>query len=130
MRTKTVKRHYCEFCSKGMFRAADMTRHELGCTKNPMRICYLCQNADATSDELMALSQVLDKEYNDDPSNEIATEDLERIRTATGNCPACILSVLRLSRLYAFDKFDYKTELVEWIKTQTIERYGSLIRDF
>ncbi len=116
MRTKTVKRHYCDFCNKGMFRAKDMVRHELGCTKNPARTCYLCQNSTAL--KYVTLIRTLIEEYADADTSLITDEDLRRIRDATGDCPSCILSIMRLSGLYGYDKFDYKAELIAWNQEQ------------
>ena len=44
MRTKTVTRHYCEHCAKGMFKKPSMERHEAACFRNPKRTCPTCNN--------------------------------------------------------------------------------------
>jgi hypothetical protein len=131
MRSKTVTRYYCDYCSKGMFRKPDMARHEEGCTLNPKRTCYLCQNNSGECvEDLAALAVTLKDEYKGSESMNITAEDLHRIRNATEGCPSCILSILRQAGIYAFDVFDYKKELAEWRKEETIEKYGSLTREF
>ena len=112
-----------------MFRKPDMERHEKGCTRNPARECYLCQNNCASAQDLHALAEALKKEYGDEYQY-ITDEDLKRIRDAAADCPACILSVIQQAKIYAWEKFNYKKELAEWHKEETINKYGSLIREF
>lgn len=42
MRTKMVKRHWCDFCNKAGLSASAMARHEKHCTMNPNRACRVC----------------------------------------------------------------------------------------
>lgn len=42
MRTKTVKRHWCDHCNKAGLSRVAMERHELHCTMNPARNCRVC----------------------------------------------------------------------------------------
>lgn len=44
MKTKTVKRYTCDYCSKGSFKRPTMVRHEIACFKNPNRMCPVCCN--------------------------------------------------------------------------------------
>jgi len=62
MKTRTVKRHTCDYCSKGSFQRPAMERHELCCFKNPNRKCPVCFDApehkpdwDAKSDTVSAI---------------------------------------------------------------------------
>ena len=45
MKTRTVKRHYCDFCRKASFQRPTMERHEIACFKNPNRKCPVCFDA-------------------------------------------------------------------------------------
>ena len=108
-----------------------MARHEAGCTLNPKRKCYLCENNNTDPTALLALALKLRLEYESDKQMEsILIEDLQAIRDQSGGCPSCILSTLRLANLEAFEKFDYKAELSEWHNAETIEKYGSLSSEF
>ena len=42
MRTKTIKRHWCDHCNKAGLQAHAMARHEAHCTMNPARGCRVC----------------------------------------------------------------------------------------
>lgn len=42
MRTKTVKRHWCDHCNKAGLSRVAMERHEQHCTMNPARNCRVC----------------------------------------------------------------------------------------
>lgn len=47
MTTKSVKRHYCDYCRKGLFTRPAMERHEAMCYRNPNRKCPVCFGADS-----------------------------------------------------------------------------------
>jgi len=46
MKTRTVKRHYCDYCRKASFQRPSMERHEAACFKNPNRKCPVCFDAE------------------------------------------------------------------------------------
>lgn len=48
MKTKMVKRFYCDFCGKGSMRSDCMVRHEVICFYNPNRACLTCGEEDAS----------------------------------------------------------------------------------
>ncbi len=82
MRAKTVKRFFCDHCSKGMFRKKSMERHESICFHNPNRsACILCE----LHKEKTELPTVLDEAYK---------QSLDALRTAANHCPACIFSAI------------------------------------
>jgi len=124
LRTKTVKRHYCDFCNKGMFRAADMTQHEVGCTKNPNRKCWLCEDANTFS-----LKEIIEELKKRQPvfGDTIYAENLAWVREKTGDCPACILSVLRQADLVAFERFNYSEEKTAWYNERARETRDMLV---
>jgi len=64
MKTRTVKRHYCDFCRKASFQRPSMERHEAACFKNPNRKCPVCFDApenkpdwDSKGDTVAAIGQ-------------------------------------------------------------------------
>lgn len=42
MKTRIVKRHWCDFCNKAGMQAHSMAKHEKHCTLNPARSCRVC----------------------------------------------------------------------------------------
>lgn len=75
MRTKTVKRHYCDHCNRGGFNLKSMERHERACFRNPQRECPLCGN----------------QEYHKArPYDEIHSP----VESSGPECPYCLLAVL------------------------------------
>ena len=89
MRQKKVWRYYCDFCGKGGCGKPAIARHERGCTLNPSRRCGLCLHnggvVQPTAAELLAAIE------EDGPK-------LEDTRKVANNCPACILTAIRLYR--------------------------------
>lgn len=124
MREKTVKRYYCDHCSKGGFRKPDMLSHEMTCTKNPKRGCYLCDVPSSTFDYVRIAAEMIRRddvtfagEGDREREDAFETKSKDAITWLYGKvdgCPACVLSVLRQGTIYAFDVFDYKEELSEW----------------
>lgn len=118
MREKTVKRYFCDFCSKGMFSKLAMQQHEITCTKNPKRFCWLCQ-ADF-SVYLHLVSELKKRCPIDDEHGvgEATKEDVIWLRQKTDSCPTCALAVLQQAKVYAFGHFDYKVAVSEWHREQ------------
>jgi hypothetical protein len=122
MRTKTVTRHYCDFCSKGSFKKPTMIEHETKCFSNPSRVCFMCNEMGNTNtrdyksicDNLVKHVGVsVDEDHND--SKEMTSEDaMKWLREQVQDCPACILAVLKQSGVMAFNFFDYKKEKEAW----------------
>lgn len=108
MRTKTVKRYYCEHCSKGMFKKPSMEAHELSCIRNPLRTCPVCQNR-WDEGEAMKYVAILKK-----IETELEADVLKELSDECDHCPACILSAIVQfpqsedpDEYHVFD-FDYK----------------------
>ena len=85
MREALKMRFYCDFCKKSGGQRAAMLRHEAGCTANPGRKCNMCGHGNAG----FATSEVL---------TAAALKGLDTLREVSSNCPACILSGIRLAR--------------------------------
>lgn len=118
MRAKQKTVYYCDFCGKRRLLRPAMEKHELHCTMNPNRVCRW---------ELL--------EYKHMPTHAmrkgiprwlqlrapLGTEDIEALREKVEQCPACMLSALRLSGLeYHYNHktglhlFSYEKEIEDW----------------
>jgi hypothetical protein len=115
MKITNVKRYNCDFCGKTKYSKPAMNRHERGCTKNPNRVCHVCQIAPGrlVKDwrmqkpiaELMALlpdpkafinpNLTEDAWIQDGLLRDAVNAALPELRKACENCPACIMAALR-----------------------------------
>lgn len=101
-----------------------MAQHEATCTKNPKRACWMCDAASgvrdfaalakamAARDDVLSIDderQATKAEF--ETSSKVA---IEWLMSECDGCPACVLSVLRQGKIYAFGVFDYKEAVVEW----------------
>lgn len=115
MRTKLVKRHFCDFCNKGGMVAASMIEHEKTCLRNPDRECFLCQEGRQKPAPMKELVDAL-----------FYGSRLEKVRSIASGCPACILATILNAKKdprwdeegYEYFAFDYKTEKDEWHAAQ------------
>lgn len=139
MKTKTVKRFYCDFCGKGGCYSSNMRRHEEHCTLNPNRKCGLCEIARETPKPIAELVALLPdpKQYErhepaDAPLHygtdlyDAINAALPELRNVTGNCPACIFAALRQSGLplEMADGFQFKQELADFWQETNADRRG------
>lgn len=139
MRTKTVKRYWCDHCNKAGLRAYAMAKHERHCTMNPERTCRTCTLINGgngpTPGELRALVALLptpvpqdwDDHGNSSPRfhqfmREVA-EVAPKLREATDNCPACMLAAIRQAGVYVslVEGFDFKKEMAEVLAAKARE---------
>lgn len=131
MRTKNVIRYYCDHCSKGGFKKPNMAEHEATCTLNPKRACWLCEDAGAGRDYKSLVNQMrLRNDVHSDTEEETGRPDsysthskeaIGWLSSECGGCPACVLSVLRQGKIFAFDVFDYKACVSSWHAEQNRE---------
>jgi len=97
-----------------------MVDHEKSCTLNPGRICYLCKG----SFDLPSLIERAIKASVKDDFGGLRLDDqsaFNAIYDDVEECPACMLSILRQSKVIAFELFDYKKEKSEWATNRHIE---------
>lgn len=111
MKTKTVKRYYCDFCKKAGQSLGHMRKHENHCTANPNRECGMCAlmqraNGDTIQRPMSELLAALDN------------GGLDELRRVADGCPACMLAAMVQERQGQRERgeeetwyeFDYKKE--------------------
>jgi len=115
MRKKQVWRYYCEYCGKSKGSLKSMELHESGCTKNPQRVCRLCEDSSPASLD-WAVSYLkracTDAEY-DLYTGELHNADTVRreLSEALSGCPVCMLAAIRQADTYSNRLgFDYMSE--------------------
>lgn len=113
MREKTVKRFYCDHCSRGGFRKKDMAKHEERCIYNPLRKCFLCEDRHEETPPMPDLLAAIEA-------------SLDKLRDAAQGCPACMLAAIVQSKgeirkedgpdpdLMRWVEFNYKQELEDY----------------
>jgi len=112
MKTKLVKRHYCDFCSKGFFKLPDIVRHEARCTLNPKRVCKVCGNESgrdyaAIIAKVKTFRGVKSGDTPDgDPYLSIDEDVLNSIENMVDGCPACKLAIIRQGKFIC--DWDYR----------------------
>jgi len=110
MKTRIVKRHYCDHCRRGGFQIPAMAKHESACTANPARVCRMClmdgDIVQAPMPDLLVAATGLDF---CNPTK----EQEDHLRETANNCPACILAALRQSGHGM--NFDFKAESKQWM---------------
>jgi hypothetical protein len=107
MKKKKVWRYYCDHCGKGGCSAGHMKQHEAGCTKNPTRVCRMCEAAEQEQPpitDLIAAAR-LDASAEDDGFCKC-----DNLRAAAHGCPACMLAGARLCGVDCIFDFDYGIE--------------------
>ena len=90
MRTAMRPRYYCDHCKRGSGSPSFMRRHEAGCTANPNRICGMCRLRDGGAGYMDAGLAAF-------ASTEEPRAQMQALREAVEDCPACIFAVLRQS---------------------------------
>ncbi len=138
MKRRQVWQYWCDHCGKHNLSASSIAQHEKHCTKNPARICRMCVasgNQQLSIEELAACIDI-----------RLPDEGLQRLRDASGNCPACMLAGMLqcgahkpgytlMTKGAAYFcvpnmpdiSFDFKAECKSWwddINTTRAEAYG------
>jgi hypothetical protein len=133
MREEVRTLYYCDYCNKRYISKYWAKQHELHCTLNPNRICRMCDHNGTDNN----IPKLLDEFY------EMVKKDnmlprFEVIRVATGNCPNCILTILRqFSKdprfkdayepfdTYAYMEWEYQKEVKEFWRKVNEEQYSN-----
>lgn len=124
MRTKMVRRYWCEHCNKGGLQKHSMAVHEAHCTLNPARACRVCGLLGGPvapdPDGLRALIALLPADeppaYGDELDEYVrrANAAIPALRAAANECPACMLAALRQSKIHVgmvSESFDFSAEM-------------------
>jgi hypothetical protein len=138
MRTKTVKRHWCDFCNRAGLQAHAMAKHERHCTMNPARACRACRlihgGNGPDAEGLRALVAILPsnvpvefdancnwtKEYEE--FTQAIAAATPKLREASDGCPACMLAAIRQAGIpVPLVDFDFKAEMAEIISAYAAE---------
>lgn len=128
MKTKTVKRYWCDHCKKAGLQAHAMAKHEKHCTLNPSRNCRVCGllggSTHVGAERMAELVAILPKNVEwegDDYGNpslryfsfcDALRAATPALREATDNCPACIMAAIRQAGIpVPLVEFDFKSEM-------------------
>lgn len=99
MRTKTVTRHYCDYCSKGFFQRPSAERHEKACFRNPSRVCPYCLN---------------NEEYKTDLKRLHSTPE-DRRHAVGGECPWCLMAEAIRNNMKVGRMADRPDDFSDWV---------------
>lgn len=126
MKTKVKKVYYCDYCKKKNLSASAISKHEKHCTGNPKRECRMCEN----QHDYSLIAKGFKDRYKiiiENPSISCNAEilwtgkpiTLDEIYDIIDGCPACTLTIIRLSGLndWLFNDvlyFDYMKEVRKW----------------
>ena len=130
MRVKTKTVYYCDFCKKHYLLRPSMESHEKHCTKNPNRICRMCERTDINTiipkyrievpeewwkKDTIGSGRFLPGEKYDRIRKE-TKERIEQLRDEVEGCPNCMFTVIRCNgyELPVDAQFDYQEELKKW----------------
>lgn len=104
----------CDFCKKANCSAPAMKRHEEHCTANPNRKCGMCEakgGPEAPLAELISIAREdARKWFNAFTDEGMPPANADRLRTAAGGCPACMLAAIRQGGKAAHWDFDFTEE--------------------
>ena len=90
MHIKMRPRYYCDHCRKASGSKPAMAIHEAHCTANPDRTCRMC----GTSISPRYHVAILQRQGN---TMEDWKAKMDSLRSATEDCPCCILAAIRQS---------------------------------
>ena len=120
MKTKTVTRYSCEFCSKRGFQRHAMKKHEAACIRNPDRWCPLCaqvEHEQAPIAELVGeivIDHCVDFGTNEDRA---FVASLGNLMQRCQGCPACALAAIcqhPSKPVCAVEVFQYSAAKGDW----------------
>jgi hypothetical protein len=134
MITKIKKVYYCEYCNKHTLLSFATQKHENHCTSNPKRECRMC----GCSPNYIEIVNELKKRYEiyQEPtglSNYYTTKvkwlgepiTTDEVFDLVDSCPACTLTVMKLTGLFqtdTFTDFNFKEEIDKFWKEKNRDR--------
>jgi hypothetical protein len=119
MKRKKVWQYQCEFCGRKKYSAPHMAHHEKQCTMNIKRKCGMCRISDNVQTDIYKLIEFcrkhselkLDGNFGAYPKESEEKKFIDSLKDLANECPACILSALRLSDTFLYHHlFDFKKE--------------------
>lgn len=132
MREVLKKVYYCDFCKKKSPRSGkDIIRHEKGCTRNPDRVCGLCNRVDVKFyiEKFKRIIKLNTKEIYGFNSTEKRESIFRWIDSLMDGCPNCILTILRCAEFYVAD-FNYKERYEVWLKENWSDGVGEVVKEY
>ena len=144
VRIKKVNRYYCEFCGKSNCSAPSISKHEKRCTMNPHRYCGMHYMFDLRQPSIPLMLLMLpepsdfwrerteygfcEKPYTwgtyEDGLEAAVKQVMPRLREFADNCPACIMTALRLKGIpVSLTDLDFKQECEAWWATFNEDSY-------
>jgi hypothetical protein len=92
MITRRVNRYWCEHCKRAGQQARHIAAHEIGCTKNPARVCRMHEmmTGEKVQEVPLAVLKCLILALAPDWKAVIAA-----LREEARGCPACIFAAIR-----------------------------------
>lgn len=123
--------YYCGFCKKHTLTKNSMESHEKHCTANPDRQCRMCLEDSGITmdgDERRKLAGQLKGMILRNREEPVEPAPLEWLQKQVDDCPACILTVVRLADMDTGsltnwdDSWNYKEETVRRMKELNEER--------
>jgi hypothetical protein len=126
MKERTIKQYTCDFCKKKYLSKSAMATHEKHCTKNPGRICRMCDLLGDSGSDLPTLVAILksvpfcsETELGPYYNEDIIESVMPKLREAANHCPMCILAAIRQAGIPArtVGSFDFKKEKEEAFDT-------------
>lgn len=103
MRKAKKWRYYCDFCKKSGAAGGWIAKHERGCTRNPERVCGMCEKAQLEQKPLPELLLVL-LEHGADGVLEHAS-----------GCPACVVATIHAHRKLEPLEYEHDTGYSNYI---------------
>lgn len=123
MKVKNKKVYYCDFCGKHRLTINSIENHEKHCTLNPNRECGMCGEKANYKKEIefvnrnykILISKRDKKTYGIEGTYcENFRNKIKKLKERI-DCPACVLSILRQSKIdNVYFEYDYKEEAEKW----------------
>ena len=125
MKTKTKTVYYCDYCKKHSLSGGTLAKHEKHCTANPDRICRMCGRENIKAIIPKYKIEIKEEWFTEHNSvlgevgveiDKMVAKKMEELADEVDNCPACILTVIRLNKYIWPIKpdFNYPKAVEEW----------------
>jgi len=131
MNIKTKKVYYCSFCKKHGLSSYHIQQHEKHCTLNPNRVCGVCERKEKVNKQDITFIKksyniLMSKKDKDGILGIYCAEFKEKIKYLADKleCPACMLSVLRQSKIgWSYVDYNYEEEMKKYWEKEREEEH-------